>query len=81
MLGATSEMPLHGSYDSLGWGLGSAHFGSGLVGCEHPLNTRARSVAVSFPSCDFGAEAGLPAAIRRSRALAAQDADFDHSPC
>src|ERR1700678_1561568 len=51
-------------------------FGSGLVGCEHPLNTRAGSVAVSFPSCDFGDEADL-CGDTPVEALAAQDADFD----
>jgi hypothetical protein len=38
-------------------GIGVAHFGSCLVGCEHPFDACACGISLSFPGEDFGFEA------------------------
>ena len=57
-------------------GISAAHFVAGLVGCEHPFDARAGSVALLLPCGDFGGE---PIRVVDStvQALAAQDADLD----
>ena len=37
--------------------MGAAHFGAGLIGCEHPFDAGAGGVSLSFPCGDFVDEA------------------------
>ncbi len=70
-------MPRHSDYDSLDVrGVGTAHFGSGVVGCEHPFDAGAGGVSLLLPCGDFADEVFgvVDSAID---ALAAQHADLD----
>jgi hypothetical protein len=57
-------------------GIGVAHFGSCLVGCEHPCDACACGISLSFPGEDFGFEA-LARPDPAVEALAAKHADVD----
>ena len=61
--------------------IGAAHFGAGLLNCEHPFDTEAGGISQSFPGGDLGFEA-LPGSDPAVEALAAEHADFDlnHEP-
>lgn len=54
----------------------ACELGASTLGCEHPIDSGARFVALFFPGGDFGDEAAffVNAPVE---ALAAQDADFD----
>src|SRR5271166_5794036 len=71
-------VPLHSDYDSLkrGIGIGTFHFGSGLVGRENPVDAGAASVSLGLPDVDLGNEpvAALDAAIET---LSFEHADLD----
>jgi hypothetical protein len=34
-------------------GIGTAHFGAGFVGCEHPFDAGSGCISLSLPSGDF----------------------------
>jgi hypothetical protein len=57
----------------------TAHFGAGLIGCEHPFDGGADGVSLSFPCGDFVDEA-LWIVDSAVQALAAEytDLDLDH---
>ena len=38
-------------------GIGTAHFGAGFGGCEHPFDAGGSGVSLSFPRGDFADEA------------------------
>src|SRR5271166_684613 len=59
-------------------GIGTRHFGSGLVGGEHPVDSSAALVSLRLPSVDLGNEAvgAFDAAIET---LAFEHADLDLS--
>ena len=54
----------------------TGHFGARFLGCEHPLNSGARSIALALPRSNFGYEV-LLALDTPIQALAAQHANLD----
>jgi len=52
-----------------------AHFGSGLFGCEHPIDAGSIGISLALPCGDFADEAFWVVDFA-VEALAAQDADF-----
>ena len=48
-------VPLHGDYDFFerGIGIGTRHFGSGLVGGEHPVDSSAALISLRLPDVDL----------------------------
>jgi hypothetical protein len=56
--------------------IAATHFGAGFVDCEHPFDTGACGVSLSFPGADFGLEA-LASTNPTVEALAAEHANFD----
>ena len=57
-------------------GIGTAHFGAGFGGCEHPFDAGGSGVSLSFPRGDFADEA-FRVVDSAVQALTAQDADLD----
>ena len=52
----TGLVALHSDYDFFGsGGIGAAHFGAGLVCCEHPFDAGAGGISPSLPGGVFAA--------------------------
>ena len=51
---AGTLVPLHSDYRLFERvGIGTAHFGAGFGGCEHPFDAGGSGVSLSFPRGDF----------------------------
>jgi hypothetical protein len=60
-------------------GVGAAHFGAGLVGCEHPFDAGAGSVSLLLPSGDFADEVfGVVDSAIQTLTAEHADLDLDH---
>lgn len=73
----TPLVPFHSGSDSFDhFRIGPTHLGSGLVGCEHPIDTSSGSVSLALPCGDLAGET-FGIVDTSIQALAVEDADLD----